>query len=142
MLTNLSLKSARPDNQPHLLLWDSPSEAELAELAFQNNAQRVNYRTHLLSRIPQNQGGFLVLHHYVDRELEAIKSMSWGVKKPIVLLENLDCLIAYLRIQPGGQITLFWKHLEKTRKLESLLWIVIPPILKPSNWPEERVKRQ
>jgi hypothetical protein len=94
----------------------------------------------LLQRIHPGES-FLVLHHNLDIELSAIKSMCSGVSKQIVLLEGLDCLITYLQITSGSRITLFWKQLEETRKLEKLLWILLPQQLAPTNWPPERIKR-
>jgi hypothetical protein len=138
-LTNLLLKDARPDNQAHLLLWDTPNEAELAQLAFYNNAHRVNYRENLLQRLAPDEK-FLTLHLYLERELEAIRSMCTGVEKSMVLLEELDCLITYLHVQPDSHITLFWNNLEKTRKLEKLLWILLPSKLAPPNWPSNRLR--
>lgn len=133
------LLQARPDDRIHLLLWDTPEEADLQDIAFYNNAHRVNYRQNLLSRIEPNTR-FLALHHYLERELAEIKSLGTGVNKKIVLLENLDCLITYL-YHPGGHIGLFWSNLEKIRKLEKTLWILLPSLLAPSTWPEERIKR-
>ena len=138
MLNNLPLKDARPHNQAHLLLWDNPQDSELIKLSFHYNAQRVNYRENLLSRIYPDQS-FLSLHHYLDREIEAIKSLCMGVNKSIVLLEGLDCLITYLYAQ-GHNTTLFWSNLEQTRKLETLLWILIPSNLAPGDWPKERLQ--
>lgn len=139
-IANLLLRDARPDDRAHLLLWDTPNEPELRHLAFYNNAHRVNYRENLLGRINPDDR-FLGLQNCLDQELEAIKTMCVGISKPIVLLEGLDCLIAYLRVQSGGHITLFWNNLEKTRKLEKILWILLPYKLVPKTWPEERIKR-
>jgi hypothetical protein len=139
-IANLLLRDARPDDKVHLLLWDTPTEAELQHIAFYNNAHRVNYRENLLQRINPSDR-FLTLHHDLDKELEAIKSICAGINKQMVLLEGLDCLITYLYVQPNSHITLFWNNLEKTRKLEKLLWILLPHKLAPSIWLEERIKR-
>lgn len=134
------LKDARPDNQAHLLLWDTPTQAEIWQLAHFNDAERVNYRTNLLQRV--NPGDrFLNLHHRLDEELDALKAICRNSTKPVVLLEGLDCLIAYLRIQKGTPLTLFWNNLEKTRKLERLLWILLPHALAPQAWKEDRICR-
>lgn len=141
MTENVSiiLRNARPDNQVHLLLWDTPDKNELIKISLYNNALIVNYRENLLQRI--NPGvRFLALHHDFDGEIEAIKSMCCGVSQEIVLLENLDCLVTYLQVQPRSKISLFWKNLEKTRKLERLLWILLPSQLVPNTWPQERIK--
>ncbi|CEJ43520.1 Uncharacterized protein apha_00874 [Umezakia ovalisporum] len=130
---------ARPDDRIHLLLWDKPDETELVRISHYNNAHRVNYRKNLLQRI-HPEDTFLALHHNLDMELSAIKSMCFGVSKQIVLLEGLDCLITYLHITSGSHITLFWKQLEETRKLEKLLWIMLPQQLAPKSWLPERIK--
>jgi len=79
------LRDARPDDRIHLLLWDTPNENELVRIAFDNNAQRVNYRKNLLQRIHPGDN-FLTLHHNLDLELDAIKSVCSGVSKQVVLL--------------------------------------------------------
>jgi len=134
------LRDARPDDRIHLLLWDTPDETELLRIIHYNNAYRANYRKNLLQRICPGEK-FLTLQHNLDVELLAIKSMCSGVSQQIVLLEGFDCLITYLQITPGSRITLFWKQLEETRKLEKLLWILLPQQLAPKNWPSERIKR-
>lgn len=139
-IANLLLRDARPDNKVHLLLWDNPTEVELQHIAFYNNAHRVNYREDLLQRI--NRGDrFLTLQHNLDRELAAIKAMCSGVNKQMVLLEGLDCLITYLQVKDDGHITLFWKNLAEIRKLEKLLWILLPHQLVSPIWEEERIRR-
>lgn len=137
---SILLRDARPDDKIHLLLWDNPDENELVRTASYNNVKRVNYRENLLQRINQGEY-FLALHHDLDRELQAIKSMCFGVNEKVILLENLDCLITYLQVHSGSKITLFWNNLEKARKLEKLLWILLPHQLAPKNWAEERIKR-
>ncbi len=134
------LLDARPDDQIHLLLWDTPEAAILQDITFYNNAHRVNYRQNLLNRIDPNTR-FLALHHYLERELAEIKSLGTGESQKIVLVENLDCLITYLQIHPGGHLRLFWSNLEKTRKLKKTLWILLPSLLVPRAWPEERIQR-
>jgi hypothetical protein len=137
---NILLRDARPDNQAHLLLWDTPEENELTRIALYNNAHRVNYRENLLERIKPDEQ-FLTLHHHLDRELQAIKSICSKVGNQVVLLEGLDCLLTYLQIHSSGHITLFWNNLEKTRKLETLLWILLPHQLAPKTWSENRLMR-
>ncbi len=138
-IANISLR-ARPDDRIHLLLWDTPEEAALQDIAFYNYAHRVNYRQNLLSRIDPNTR-YLALHQHQERELASIKCLGTGVDKQIVLIENLDCLIAYLQMHPSGHMQLFWSNLEKTRKLEKTLWILLPRLLAPKTWPEERIQR-
>ena len=140
MNANLRLGDSRPDDRIHLLLWDTPTEEKLIDLAFYNNACRVNYRTNLLGRI-QDDNQFLVFHHHLDRELEAIKLMCCGVSQSMILLEGFDCLITYLRVQSEGHVTLFWNNLEKTRKLEKILWILLPQKLLPATSQQNRIKR-
>ncbi len=138
--TNLPLKDARPDNQAHLLIWDTPTKQELWQLAYFNNAEQVNYRENLVQRLDPGDK-FLNLHYAIDEELGAIKTICKASPRPVVLLEGLDTLITYLRVKAGGQVTLFWRNLEETRKLESLLWILLPQPLAPPNWPETRILR-
>lgn len=139
-IASLLLRDARPDNQAHLLLWDTPNPFELDRITRYNNAQRVNYRDNLLQRTDPS-AKFLTLHHQIDEEIAAIQSICAQAVKPVVLLEGLDCLITYLNVQLGDYITLFWSSLENTRKLQSLLWIILPYKLVPKIWPEARLIR-
>jgi len=139
-IADLSLLDARPDNQIHLLLWDTPDENEIVRLVLRNNVLRVNYRQNLLQSIHPDER-FLALHNDLDKELAAIRSMVCGISQQVVLLQDLDCLITYLQVQPRGNIRLFWDNLENTRKLEKLLWILLPSQLAPKTWPQERIKR-
>lgn len=139
-IVSLPLRDARPDNQAHLLLWDTPNPFELDQITRYNNAQRVNYRENLLQRT-RPDAKFLSLHHQVDEEIGAIQAICEQAVKPVVLLEGLDCLITYLNVQPGDYITLFWSSLENTRKLRSLLWIILPHKLVPQTWPKARLIR-
>lgn len=139
-IANILLRDARPDDQIHLLLWDTPDRNELIRIASYNNAVIVNYRENLLQRIDRNNS-FLALHQELDRELQAIKSICFEVSQQVVLLEGLDCLITYLQVYPSGRLTLFWNNLEKTRKLEKLIWILLPHQLAPKNWNEARIKQ-
>ncbi|WP_017302749.1 hypothetical protein [Spirulina subsalsa] len=135
---NLLLRNARPDNQIHLLLWDRPLEPQLEHLVFYNNAERVNYRQNLQQRLPKNTR-FLTLHLYLERELEALKSICKNSQKSMILLEGLDCLITYLHTQPESSMPLFWHYLKQLRNLETLLWILLPSRLKPPDWPKNRL---
>lgn len=138
--SNLLLRDARPSDQVHLLLWDTPNPVELSQLMLYNGAERINYRDNLLQRISPDTR-FLNLHYQIDEELDAIRSIAEQATKPVVLLEGLDCLITYLYTQPGDHITLFWSSLEKTRKLPRLLWILLPHKLAPTTWSEARLKQ-
>ena len=139
-IANILLRDVRPDDKIHLLLWDAPNEPELQHITFYNNAHWVNYRTNLLQRLNPGEQ-FLALQYYLDRELEAIKSICSGVDKQVVLLEGLDYLITYLSSRSRSSTTLFWNNLEKTRKLEKILWILLPYKLAPKTWPKDRIKR-
>jgi hypothetical protein len=133
-IASLLLSNARPDDQAHLLLWDTPNSIELNQIILYNGAQHVNYRENLLQRT-EPSAKFLTLHHQVEEEFDAIRAICEQSVKPIVLLEGLDCFITYLNTQPGGDhITLFWNTLEQTRKLQSLLWILLPHKLAPTTW--------
>lgn len=139
-ISNLPLHNARPEDRVHLLLWDTPNPDELRQITFYNDAQLVSYRENLVQRISPG-AKFLTLHHQVDEELEIIKSICNQAVKPVVLLEDLDCLITYLNTQPGDHITLFWSSLENTRKLHRMMWILLPHKLAPKTWSEARIKR-
>lgn len=139
-IASLLLRDARPDNQAHLLLWDTFNPFELDQITRYNNAQRVNYRENLLRRT-RPDAKFLTLHHQVDEEIVALQAICEQTVKPVVLLEGLDCLITYLNVQDGDYITLFWNSLANTRKLQSLLWIILPSKLAPQVWPETRLIR-
>jgi len=128
----------RPSDRAHLLLWDTPNPFELDQITRYNNAQRVNYKDNLSQRTDPN-AKFLTLHHQVDEEMAAIQAICEQTVKPVVLLEGLDCLITYLNVQPGNYTTLFWSSLENTRKLQSLLWIILPLKLAPKTWSETRL---
>ena len=139
-IASLLLRDARPSDRAHLLLWDTPNPFELDQITRHNNAQRVNYKDNLLQRTDPN-AKFLTLHHQVDEEMAAIQAICEQTVKPVVLLEGLDCLITYLNVQPGNYTTLFWSSLENTRKLQSLLWIILPHKLAPKTWSETRLIR-
>ena len=139
-IASLLLRDARPSDRVHLLLWDTPNPFELDQITRYNNAQRVNYRDNLLQRTDPT-AKFLTLQHKVDEELAELQTLCKETVKPVVLLEGLDCLITYLNVQPGAYTTLFWSNLENIRKLESLLWIILPHKLAPKTWSETRLIR-
>jgi hypothetical protein len=138
-IANLPLRYARPSDRAHLLLWDTPNPFEIDQIIRYNSAERISYRENLLQRNPNTK--FLALQHQVDEELEVIKSICNQSAKLVVLLEGLDCLITYLRTQPGDHTTLFWSSLENIRKLQCPLWIILPHKLVSSTWPENRLIR-
>lgn len=138
--SSLPLRNARPDDRAHLLLWDTPNPTELKYLTLYNGAAQVSYRDNLIQRISPD-AKFLTLHHQLDEELDAIRSICEQAVKPVVILEGLDCLITYLNTQPGNHTTLFWSNLENTRKLTRLLWILLPHKLAPQGWPKARLQK-
>jgi hypothetical protein len=137
-INSLPLKDAKPTDRPHFLVWDTPNEADLQQIVFYNNAQRVNYRDNLLNRT-NPQESFLVLHQQIDRELNAVRSICSECNSPVVILEELDCLMTYLSIY--GQKELFWHKLLNLRQLASLLWILLPTELILYNIPQKRQLR-
>ena len=133
-----ALQRAEPANQIHLLLWEAPRALELEQLATYTNAQRASYRDDLLQRL-NTRSNFLNLDRYLDRELVALKAMCDRAPHSLILLEDFDWLLTYLRARPGGgNLKLLWSNLRQTRKLPCRLWIVLPPALAPKDWPAER----
>ena len=137
-INSLPLKDAIPTDRPHFLVWDTPNKADLQQIAFYNNAQRVNYRDNLLNRI-NSQDSFLVLHQQIDREINAIRHICSQCNSSMVILEELDCLITYLSI--NSQKELFLHKLLNLRQLASPLWILLPTELIPNNLPQKRQLR-
>lgn len=139
-LSDLRLREANPKDCPHLLLWDNPEPDQLHRLAWREDAKLVSYRDDLLKRI-EPQSRFLALHHQCDRELAAIRALCDQTTEPVVLLQDLDCLIAYLSVQPNSPITLFWQSLLNTRHLDRILWIILPSQVAPPDWQKHRLQR-
>jgi hypothetical protein len=138
-LSDLRLRAAQPQDSPHLLLWDHPDPEQLRQLVWREDAELVSYRDDLLKRIdPESR--FLVLHQQCDRELAAIRNLCANTAKPVVILQDLDCLIAYLTVQSDSPMTLFWENLWKTRHLERILWIILPAQLAPPTWEKHRLQ--
>lgn len=135
------LPPAQPSDRPHILLTENFDEAHLAHISFYNNAKRINYRQNLLSRLkPADK--FLLLHLYLDRELNAIRTICAENNSEIIILEKLDYLITYLAISPNSTLSLFWQKLSTMRHLEAVLWIILPPSLTPPPvWPEKQIFR-
>ncbi|MHC0068918.1 hypothetical protein ACWATR_39665, partial [Nostoc sp. UIC 10890] len=140
-IRDLRLREAKPSDRPHILLWDTPNDLELRQLAYLENAECISYRTHLLKRIAGQNSSFLALHLRLDRELNSIKTICRETNKPLVILQDLDRLITYMCVQPESPITLFWQNLFNTRHLEGILWILLPNKLAPPNWDESRIQR-
>jgi len=139
-LSDLRLREANPKDSPHLLLWDNPEPDQLHRLAWREDAKLVSYRDDLLKRI-EPQSRFLALHHQCDRELAAIRALCDQTTEPVVLLQDLDCLSAYLSVQPNSPITLFWQSLLNTRHLDRILWIILPSQVAPPDWQKHRLQR-
>jgi hypothetical protein len=141
-LAKLPLRSARPTDQAHLLLWDNPDAASLQFLASHNCAHLVSYREHLCQRIPAGDRT-LNLHEELDRELDALRTICAESPRQMVILQDCDRLIAYLRCKRGNYERLFWSSLANTRKLSTLLWLVLPSALAPKDpklWSETRIE--
>lgn len=138
-IKDLKLQEAKPSDRPHVLLWDTLNDLELQQLAYRNQAFIVSYRSHLKSRI-NLQSRFLALHHQLERELDVIKAVCADTHKPVVLLKDLDCLITYLQVQPESPTSIFWQSLLNTRHLKSILWLILPSKLAPSNWHHSRIQ--
>ncbi len=138
--TEINLKQAQPADRPHLLLWQNPSPIELWNVAFQNNAQEVDYRTDLLERISPD-ANYLMLNRYLDREFDRLRALCAESPKPIILLKNFDCLITYLIAKEPTQQDVLWRRLIDLRQLQGILWIVLPPALPPAYWSETRIQR-
>lgn len=136
----LNLRDAKPSDRPHLLAWASPTESELWQLAYYNNAHEVDYRDDLLQRHSNSASQFLSLDRRIDREISAMRTLCSQSAKPTVLLKNLDCLVTYLSITKAANLDLFWRKLIDLNHLESLLWIIMPPKLVPAHWAENRLK--
>lgn len=142
-LAKLPLRSVRPADQAHLLLWDNPDPASLKFLASHNNAHLTNYRENLCQRIPEGDRT-LNLHQDLDRELDALKAICDESPRQMVILQECDRLITYLRWQRGNSERLFWSNLANTRKLSTLLWLVLPTALDPKDpklWSDSRIHR-
>ncbi|KAM3100082.1 hypothetical protein ACKFKF_12845 [Phormidesmis sp. 146-12] len=138
--TDINLKQAQPIDRPHLLLWQNPSPIEIWNIAFQNNAQEIDYRTDLLDRISPD-ANFLMLNRYLDREFDRLRTFCAESPKPIVLLKNFDCLITYLIAKDPNSQDFFWRKLFDLNHLQGILWIVLPPTLVPAHWSETRTQR-
>lgn len=142
-LTKLPLRSARPADQAHLLLWDNPDPGSLQFLTSHSNAHLVSYREHLCQRLPEGDR-FLNLEEELGRELAALKHICEQAPRPVVILQDCDRLLAYLRWKSGNHERLFWSNLANTRKLPARLWLVLPSVLAPKDlnlWAETRIQK-
>lgn len=133
-----NLSSPKPSDRPHLLLWEKRQKPELWQLAFDSNASFVNYRENLLLRTKLDDK-FLLLDRRLDAEFRAIRDICTNSPKPIVILEELDCLITYLNALNIDAYHLFWRKLIDLKHLDRILWIVIPPKLCIPNWSKNQL---
>lgn len=134
-LRNVTLRNPKYCDRPYILRWDNPTDTQLTELAHQEAAHRINYRAHLLSRIPSDRA-FLNLHHHIDREINTLKTLCTTTEHPLILLEQFDCFITYLNSEPSSPLSIFWEHLQHLRQLSRPLWIILPAALVPPQWPQ------
>ena len=133
------LRQAVPTDQPHLFIWDDANAIELRSFCNEVNADYINYRDDLLQRVSKTDN-FLVLDRYIDREIHRIRELCRNSPSGVVLLHEMEALIAYLASRPGRKVNLFWDRLMRTRHLDAIAWIVLPSACKPPNWPNERIR--
>ena len=148
-IEQLQLDRARPSDRTHLLAINPQHRNHLNHIAQHYNAQRIDYRHNLSTRLNTNTR-YLSLHNHLDRELNALKAASQTASQTatktqppgqnIILLEHFDLLITYCQNRPGSPLSLLWQHLDQTRKLPAPLWIVLPPRLIPDTWNRDRLK--
>ena len=136
-LNSLALANAIPSDCPHLLIWDNPNSLEFGHLEFRYGAQRIDYRDNVVTRL-KSGNKYLNLHRNCNLELAEIKTICQEAIKPVVLLEGLDILFAYLMAK-SGKIELFWRNLADTRHLNCILWIVLPSSLLWHGWDKNRI---
>jgi hypothetical protein len=139
MIHELDLRHAVPTDQLHLVISDDANSISLRLLCNEVNADYINYRDDLLQRVSTNDN-FLVLDRYIDREIHRIRELCTNSVSGVVLLHEMDVLVAYLTSRPGKKINLFWDRLMRTRHLDAIAWIVMPSACKPLYWPNERIQ--
>ena len=139
MIDELDLRRVVPTDQPHLIISDDEDSISLRSLCNKVNADYINYRDDLLHRISICDN-FLVLDRYIDREIHRIRELCANSPSGVVLLHEMDVLVAYLTSRPGKKINLFWDRLMRTRHLEAIAWIILPIACKPPYWPNERLQ--
>lgn len=134
----LSLHGAIPSDQIHLISWQTFDELDIRMFCVKQHADCVSYRDNLLQRTSA-EDRFLALDLYVDRELNALKTLCDKSTSEMVVVYGVDILVAYLQARSGKAYNLFWDRLLRTRHLTALLWIVLPPTFIPPRWPADRV---
>ncbi|MFN7465214.1 MAG: hypothetical protein ACK5WL_23615 [Pseudanabaena sp.] len=126
-INQLALDKVELRDRPYLLYTDTLSKTALNQLVFRYTAERVSYREDLIKRhTSTSKSGYLNLQLHSNRELDAIKQICQNATKPIVLLEDLDILLAYLATRPNSPLQLFWRNLAATRQLACPIWILLP----------------
>lgn len=135
----LTLRKVDLTDQPHLLAWDLPDTIAVRHLCNEQNADYVNYRDDLLARTRPTDK-FLLLDRYIDRELNVFRELCRQSAGRLLLLHEVDVLLAYLQSRPGPTLNVFWDRLLRTRHLNAVLWIVLPSSCIPNRWPEHRVR--
>jgi hypothetical protein len=139
MTDQIRLRSSLPSDQPQILVWEDADRLAVRELCNLEDADYINYRDDLLHRTPAVDR-FLVLDRYIDRELQWIRHLCATAPSHLVVLHELDALVAYLVSTPGKIANVFWDRLIHLRQLESRLWIVLPSSCVSPLWPIQRLE--
>jgi hypothetical protein len=126
-INELALDKVSLRDRPYLLYIENPIPTVISQLAFRYTADRISYRDNLIERhtsISKSQSLNLQFHH--ARELEAIKEVCRKAIKPIVILEDLDVMLAYLATRSRNYLDSFWHDLATTRQFACPIWILLP----------------
>lgn len=134
-----SLLDAELRDRPNILAWDRADVLSVRQLCSSLNAEYVNYRDDLIVRTRPSER-FLVLDRYIDRELDVLRGFCSQTSRRVVVLHELEVLLAYLQSRPGPMLDVFAERLLRIRHLNALLWIVLPSSCVSNRWPEQRVK--
>ena len=127
VINTLALDKVELYDRPYLLYINTPTPTVTSQLAFRYTADLISYRENLIERhtsISKSQS--LNLQFHCDRELEAIKEICRNAIKPIVILEGLDILLAYLATRSRSHLDSSWHNLATTRQLACPVWILLP----------------
>jgi hypothetical protein len=140
-MTNLpiNLREVELTDRPHLLAWDGVDPISVKQLCTTQNAQYINYRDSLLSRTKPSER-FLLLDRYIDREIDVFRDLCQKSAGRVVVLHEVDVLLAYLQSRPGPMLGVFWDRLMRTNHLNALLWILLPGLCIPHRWPTLQVR--
>ena len=134
---NLDLRRVELSDRVHLLACEAANNVR--SLCNSQNAEYVNYRDQLLARTLKSDK-FLVLDRYIDREIEGFRDLCSQSPGRVLVVDEVDILLAYLRCRPGPQLDIFWDRLRTARHFNALLWIVLPATCIPSRWPQTRIR--